>query len=88
MNNANILYCGLADGTLMIYDVRNTNGHTHMLASPNNLDPIISVASNQDAVVCTDEWGSFFWLKGSEGNYHYESLDFFHKTKEIDIFGK
>jgi E3 ubiquitin-protein ligase RFWD3 len=87
-NDSNILYCGLTSGTLMIYDIRNTNTHTHMLESPSNLDPIISVVSNPNSIVCTDEWGSFSWLKGSDGDYYHASLDFFDKTKEIDIFGK
>jgi hypothetical protein len=87
-NDSNVLYCGLATGTLMIYDIRNTNTHTHMLESPNNLDPILSIASSSKSVICTDEWGSFSWSKGSDGDYHHKTLEFFDKGEELDIFGK
>ncbi|KAI9492294.1 WD40-repeat-containing domain protein [Zychaea mexicana] len=66
--DSNLFYCGLANNTVLVYDIRNTKSHLHHLrpnTSSNNF-PIHSLASTKREngnriILCSNNMGSYLW---------------------------
>ncbi|KAI7854455.1 WD40-repeat-containing domain protein [Circinella umbellata] len=68
--DSNLLYCGLLNNTVSIYDIRNTKNHLHQLRPPNtpgNFSIHSLAAVNNGAgggkrlIFCSNNMGSYMW---------------------------
>ncbi|KAI9256549.1 hypothetical protein BDA99DRAFT_141390 [Phascolomyces articulosus] len=69
--DSNLLYCGLANNAVLVYDIRNTKNYLHRLRPPNTTGnfPIHSLAVTTKAdhndgarmILCSNTVGSFLW---------------------------
>ncbi|KAI9264482.1 hypothetical protein BY458DRAFT_228430 [Sporodiniella umbellata] len=76
-NQTHLLYCGLANNILMVYDVRNTRSHLHKLKDPSSQAsaPIHSLSvgksdNGNSSIMCSNLVKSYEWhLKDNEPLY-------------------
>ncbi|KAG2222380.1 hypothetical protein INT45_006902 [Circinella minor] len=68
--DSNLLYCGLLNNTVSVYDIRNTKNHLHQLRPPNtpgNFSIHSLAAVNNGAgggkrlIFCSNNMGSYMW---------------------------
>ncbi|EIE79779.1 hypothetical protein RO3G_04484 [Rhizopus delemar RA 99-880] len=72
-HNTNLLYCGLGNNTLMVYDIRNTRSHLHKLKDSSSQAPIHSlnvgqVNDSHSAVLCSNLVQSYVWNFKKDGD--------------------
>ncbi|KAK4512491.1 uncharacterized protein ATC70_003192 [Mucor velutinosus] len=79
--NLNLLYCGLATGALMVYDVRNTRGYLSKLVDPERNNPLLSVIPKGNSILCTDQYASYTWDLGESQQYTAQSLYLQHQVQ-------
>ncbi|KAI8348305.1 hypothetical protein BD560DRAFT_410807 [Blakeslea trispora] len=71
------LYCGTANGELMVFDVRNTKDSLCQLKKPVGLtSPITSIHTVDDAIVCSDNDSVYSWIPDTSGQYVYHPLPY------------
>ncbi|CAO3682072.1 unnamed protein product [Rhizopus stolonifer] len=70
-NNSNLLYCGLANNTLMVYDIRNTKDHLHKLkdsssqiSAPIHSLNVAKADNTHPSVLCSNLVNSYEWEFG------------------------
>ncbi|CAO3638798.1 unnamed protein product [Mucor fragilis] len=83
----NLLYCGLATGALMVYDVRNTRGYMSKLVDTERNSPLLSVIPNGNSIICTDEFASYTWDLSESQQYTTQPLCFQQRVQEKDTQG-
>ena len=77
-SDPNILYCGLANNTVLIFDNRNTNTHLQQLHpdGPNAAIHSLAVTKTEAGrmLLCSNTLGSYAWELGSSGGPVHHSL--------------
>lgn len=87
-SDPNLVYCGVTNNKLLVFDIRNTKGCVQTLMEPGpnrNMSPIHCVESFDNKILCSNLSHSYYWYQNNPGEYAHHPINEFADSSDNTV---